>query len=329
MAEAKDKNALVERLAAGTRLPAKKTTPAPAKEPVEKAPVSTRPTSRRTHAPESIPGQPTEPGTEVTTTTPSKPVTEFYRVNGQEYTLEQLQEQGMLPKLVTTYDQHQHLQGKYLENLKELDTLKSTPAPAARQPSAEQVWAIVKQQYAALVAHALKRDVDSGELEGDLVELYPETLKTLYTRILYQDGRIEDARQAIVELQQSTKSVRQKEVKSQIEQEIGKELDKLAASDEVYGLLSDAGTREGFFEYLFDLNPSPEQVVGEKAQAFLSKQWFAYNAEAIKAGQEPNRGKIPASPTVQGEGPTSRPGSFQSEEASHLDQLASSRLPLF
>ncbi len=328
MAEAKEKNALVERLA-NNRLPAKKTpTRTPAKEPTENAAVSTRPTARRTHPPESIPGQPNEPSTEVITAERSKPVTEFYKVNGQEYTLDQLKEQGMLPKLVTTYDQHQHLQAKYLDNLKELDTLKTTPAPVAKEPTPEEVWGVVKQQYAPLVANFIKHDIDSGELESDLNEMYPETLKTLYTRILFQEAKVDDLRQAVWELQQSTSGVRQKEARSEIENAIGAQLDILASSDEVYGLLKDADTREGFIDYLFDLNPSLDQVSGDVAQAFLAKQWFAYNADAIKAGQEPSRGKTPASPTIQGEGPTSRPGSFHSEEATHLDQLASSRLPI-
>jgi len=330
MAEAKDKNALVERLSS-PRLPAKKTpTRTPAKEPTENAEVPTRPTARRTHPPESIPGQPNEPSTEVIPADErSKPVTEFYKVNGQEYTLDQLKEQGMLPKLVTTYDQHQHLQSKYLDNLKELDELKKAPAQApARQASPEEIWKSVKQQYGPLVKQAIQRDIETGEMEADVVEMYPETINTLYTRLLFQEGKIEDLRQAVWELQQATSGVRRKEVKTEIEDKIGAQLDILAPSDEVYGLLNDADTREGFIEYLFDLNPSLDQVSGDVAQAFLAKQWFAYNADALKAGREPSRGRVPAQSNVSGEGPSSRPGTYSSGAPSHLDQLASAMLPV-
>lgn len=322
------KNALVEALGS-PRLPAKKTPTPVGKEPVERQPArepaprgrraqALGPSGRRASEKELVPAK-----------SPTTPVTEFYKVNGVEYTKEQLLESGMLPNLVTTYEQHGHLQKLHLENLRELEEAKKNPVPATRQATPEQVWVAVKQQFAPLVKQAIDRDSESGEIEADVVELYPETINTLYTRILYQEARIEDLRDAVWQLQQATKNVTQREVRAQIEGKIGKELDVLAKTHAAYGLLDDQDTRGGFVDYLFsELNPSEEQVTGARAQEFLAKQWFAYNAEALQAANEGPPTKKVSNANASGESPAARPGNYEGEEESHLDQLVGARLPV-
>src|SRR5262249_30132551 len=171
-----------------------------------------------------------------------------------------------------------HLQEKYQARLE--DELNQLRQPRA-MPQAQ-----IRAQFAGPVQEAVK----AGYVESDFAELYPDFASQAMMHVYM----LNDARRAIAELQKELGEMTGKSRASEGRQRLDAKLDDLATSGlngigaEVFSPLKEATEREGFFNFLLELNPPIEKLTPE----FLGKQWIAFKHEALltAASQAAGRG---------------------------------------
>jgi hypothetical protein len=246
----------------------------------------------------------------------TEPPAPRYKYRGQEYTREQLEQ--LLPAILTTAEQFPHLQEKYQGALEQQLQLQQQP-PALAQPE-------IRMRYAGEVHRAVK----DGYIESDFAELYPDfaAQAMMHRDLLYNMHRTVQALQQ--EVGGYTGRQRAEEGRSKLDTA----LDGLAThglnglGQEVFAPLQQPAEREGFFQFLLQLNPTVDKLTPE----FLGRQWIAYKGDALltaanaaAAAQQAQRGQ--AIRQAQGGGRSARPAAPPVQPKSHLDSLMEDVLP--
>lgn len=189
-----------------------------------------------------------------------------YEVGGKHYTKDELEAAGLLDTVIQTAQQFPALQKKYTEVLKK--KLTDVQIAHAYDPIADN---IIKD----LVANHL--------LDEDLAEAWPRSVKTFVGQLRLAFDLLFQMREQLQGVTDYLNANKEKAESQIIDRDFNKQLDSLLAKDaKLYAGLKDQKIRNDFRNFLVDeLHASLEQTIGEKAQAFLAKQWVAFNSQTI------------------------------------------------
>ncbi len=279
----------------------------PAAEPARPEPTASAPAASR----------PAEPAPSV----PPK-----YKYRGREYTLDELVQHGLLNDALTTAEQFPHLQKKYQEVLEQARQAQA-PAPDRQVPPS-----LTPEQIRAMYAGQIPQVVQAGFLEGDLAELYPNTV----AQMLFHRDLLYDARRAIAEVQAQVAQLTGRTVRGDAQAVLDRTLDALTTRDAIYAPLKEPETRRGFLDYLRRLDPQVARQTPEGGIEFdgeqLARLWVAYQHEAILAAAraaaeaERQRRDDERRRAAGGPGPSARPATPVTTPT-HLDTLLEGALP--
>lgn len=323
-------------------LPTEQPEPREPSEPAESTEVETRGKS-----PEEV-VQPRETPTEIPTEEPSetqlpaapKKVTKkgepkTYEIEGKAYTKEQLEEAGLLDRVIQTARQFVPLQKKYVEVLEQQKA--QPPAKPAEEKPAEPpaVTNLAIAKAYDEVAPAILSDLLANNLfDEDFSEAYPRTVKTVIGQMRYAFDKIfemEAIQKKMIERLEATISylndTKAKTEGNLVHTEYNKQLDGLVAKDaKLYAGLKDPTIRANFTKFLVEeVQANVGQTTGEKAPVFLAKQWVAFNATHIMdAAQtaQAEKQRRQDKRFVTGETGGSRTGIPDNGEKPLLDRLA-------
>jgi len=245
----------------------------------------------------------------------------------QELSLDEIIEQGLLEKIITTANQFPNLQKKYQENLekiagKQLDKPTEAAPPAAPTP-------ITQEQIRNAYAPVLKTIVEQGYLEPDFAEAYPDVA----TNLMYYRDRMESAEEKMLYVIEWIKAESSMRDANRVRGLLESTIDILAAKgqgdkpDPLFKALIDPPTRDAFTEWLkTDVDPK----VGSLTAANMEKFWFAFNAKEIVnfTRESVDRAKEPKPrPRAGNDGSTTRQGQPETVTApSLLDRMTNARL---
>lgn len=238
------------------------------------------------------------------------------RLGDREYTAQELQ------AALTTAQQFGHLQNKYVEMLEQQKRGAAQPAPDVRggmpQPlSPQQQMQAIRMRYDADVQKAVK----DGLIEPDFASLFPGMAAQM---LMYRDG-FNAVSQQLSAVSQSMMQGQMQQQSQGLMQQIGQSIGNLAASGEAFASLKDPNVVQGFFKYLWDMDPKRAQVTNPE---FLSRQWFAYNRDQYLQNQQrqaaeaarANQVRYARADATTGSRP---PGVMQTPQATPLDQMVS------
>jgi hypothetical protein len=265
--------------------------------------------------PEPEPEKPKEPEPKV------EPQPKMYPYKGENLTLEQLQERGLIEDALTTAEQHKHLQHKYQELLereatrqREVET-KPQQAEQTREVPAEQIVAHYQPQF--------QQVVDKGYIESDFVELHPR----LTANMLMHRDLLYGVQKQVSEIVQHLNGRIQTDQATSARSTLDGAIDGVIAvgsSDKENGVLfeplKDPEVRKGFSDYLIELNPAVSQLTSE----FVRRQYFAYNHEIFADLKRAQKTERTPKAQVRAEGPSARgglPPKPDEEDELGLDQV--------
>lgn len=198
-----------------------------------------------------------------------QPTEQKYLVNGREYTAKEIQD------AFTTAQQLPVVQNKYLSVLEQQRQYQAQMAQAPQQQvqsqpqmAPQQMLAQIRAKYDPVVQEAVK----AGVVEADFAALFPGMAAQM---LMYRDGF-----QQLAQQHQQTEQLIQAQTQQAQSQglisDIGRSINALAQSGDAFASLKDPSQVQGFFSYLWDLNP---QVGHLKNPDFLARQWVAYNKD--------------------------------------------------
>lgn len=246
----------------------------------------------------------------------------------KELTAQEMQEQGLLDKLVTTASQFPAVQKKYQELLEQtaegkkpekVTKAEDTPKPVA--PTAEQILTIYTPIIKALV--------EKGYYEPDFVEAYPLEAAL----IAYQwDQNIDLAKKVAALSNWVLGEIRDRTI-SKVDETLENAIEEVAVKgdgekgDPLYRDLRDIETRVAFKAWVKkEVDPKLETITAENMEKF----WFAFNAKKILevTKQATQKAVEPVSKRkAAGDGSPSRPGLRESpKEKGLLDRMTDHRL---
>lgn len=245
----------------------------------------------------------------------------------REMTIQQLGEEGLLDKIITTSNQFPTIQKKYqdlLESRAKPESKEETKAvvPAKREPPTP---VQIRQIYDKVVAAR----VQAGYIEPDFAEAYPD----LAASLVYNQDIIEDLSeklghciawiQAEVEVRNSVKV--NKMLDDAIEGvAVRGDGDK---GDIIFKPLRDPQRREEFKTWIIKtVDPKVGALSAENAE----KWWFAFNSGEILAfaKESANKAKSPTRQKAASDGTSTRAGgpTPTPKEPTLLDRMSSTRL---
>lgn len=236
----------------------------------------------RTERTETPAEQPAEEVTVPAKKGKAKAEAKTYEIDGKRYTAAELEAAGLLESVLQQARQFKPLQKKYFE----LDQ-QVKAAPPAAQPQAPQPAPLtndrIAQVYDPFAEQALPELVKAKLLDEDLVEAWPRSVKTLIGQLRFAFDVLFELKadhEQVVKYLHSTKKEREDQITAT---RYNNHLDSLVALDpKLYGGLKDRKVRDTFTKYLVEeVNANLEQTTGEKAPAFLAKQWVAFKSDVI------------------------------------------------
>ena len=254
---------------------------------------------------------------------PAKTTEKLYEVRGHKYTAKELEEAGLLEDLAVTHGKHQHLQERYNELLKSSDKPQPQPAPAAEPQLTN---AMIAKTYDPVAAEITKDLVETTLIEADLPDAYPRATQTIVGQLRFLADMVfslADKVNALVAVDAANKEKLHNQI---VQNAFTEQINDLITKDaKLYGGLKDPQSRAAFVKFLNDeVHATVGQAIGENAQAFLAKQWIAFNADtminAAKNGVEKKKAQADKR-FVAGEGTGSRHGIPSSGELTHLDRM--------
>lgn len=338
--ESKD---LLERMS-GERLPALPTAPEP-QEPTEStertdvAEQGRRPEdvvqARETpvEKPADEPSEAQLPAAPKKVTKKGEPKT--YEIEGKAYTKEQLEEAGLLDRIIQTARQFVPLQKKYVEVLEQQKAQPAAPAQVQEEKPVPQITNLAIARAYDEVAKTIIDDLlQNNLLDEDLSEAYSRSIKTFAGQLRYiADEHFqlkEIVNRAVGRLEATIAYLNQTKNQTEgnlVHTEYNKQLDGLVAKDaKLYAGLKDPTIRANFTKFLVDeVQANVGQTTGDKAPVFLAKQWVAFNATHIMdAAQTAQAEKLRRQDKrfVTGETGGSRTGIPDNGEKPLLDRLA-------
>lgn len=248
--------------------------------------------------------------------TPSQPTTPGYRIGDREYSAKELQD------ALVSSQQLGHLQQKYVGLLEQSKQWQGQPQQVAQQGQSQpqvnvqQQLQAIRAKYDPIVQEAVK----SGAVEADFAALFPGMAAQM---LMYRDGFNQLAQQ-MGGVAQNIQQTQQRAQSQGLVSDIGRSINALAQSGDAFAPLKDPNQVQGFFSYLWELNP---QIGHLKNPDFLARQWVAYNKDQFLqnsqaqqvAAQRQQQARF-ARPDGLG---NARPaGVYQQPERSPLDQMA-------
>ena len=244
----------------------------------------------------------------------------------KELTLQQLDEQGLLDRLITTAGQFPGLNKKHQELLERIAG-KEVGKPAAATPAkkAPPTPAQIRQVYDTVA----QRDVQGGYIEPDFAEAYPQlSAQLMYWRDIVENvmERV-DAAVAWIQAEAKERDVaRVMGVVNDAIEAVAKKGDG-EKGDPLFKDLRDSEVRGNFVEWLrTEMDPKIGSLTPDNMERF----WFAFNArgildltkEAAKKTAEP-----PSKRRAGSDGPSTRSGVRESpKEKSLLERMSETRL---
>lgn len=252
--------------------------PATVQEPASAAPSASpaapgiRPDERSAQAPTAAPAS-----------EPPVPVREF-TVDGRKFTPETLAEAirrdpEMAHRFATRAEQTAHYQSKY-ERL-----LEERAAPQPQQPAQAPVTPEQASQQRRIVQAQLKAHYDpiakqlaaEGQIEPDLVDLYPEAV----TGMLYMRDSIQGMAARLSELEASLSQGVRVNTANAARAEFNSMMDEVASGGEIFADLAKPEERQGFEEFLVQqVNPLGKVV----NVPFLRQMYAAWKSDVLLAG---------------------------------------------
>lgn len=253
---------------------------------------------------------------------------EKWKIDGEDLTLPQIIERGLIRKLITTAQQFPTVQRKYQELL-ERHAGKEVAKPAdvdkpvvPPPPTPEQI----KSAYAPM----LQEMVEAGHMEADFAEAYPQHA----VELMYYRDVIESHEEKIRNLMEWVKSevgVRNaRTAQGMMDKSIdavAAKVDEKGAPDPIFQGLKTPATRAEFVKWLRDdLDPK----VGSLTPENMERYWLAFNAKDIldfsKKAAEKSVVTQPRKRAAS-DGTGARPGTKESDKPkSLLDRMSEHRL---
>jgi hypothetical protein len=180
------------------------------------------------------------------------------------------------------------LQQEVLRRLNEQLQRMAEPAPQEPAPPPQVTPDQLYRQY----QDRIQQYTEAGWLDEDFVALYPKQAALMV--------HMWDMGTGLQQGVQQTQAFTQAEETRRAQESASKQLDDaiaaVAARGEVFGALGTDEVRQGFREFLIDLNPHMSQITPD----FLARQFYAYNSQLIYdlAKQQSQN------PSVQPDGPS-------------------------
>jgi len=205
---------------------------------------------------------------------PEHPAPKKYKVDGQEYTAEELIEKGLMDNLVTQANQASHYQELY-HGIKDHAEQQAAQAQAQAQAQVQpQTQPIQADQIKAAMQPFLAQAVDQGYMEADFVNEFPAMAATQ----MYAYNDLMKMKQVVVGMYQYfMKDVREKTYKK-VKGDFDNYCLKLTGVNQIYTSLKDQAERDRFFDYVSN-NINPEASV--LSEEFLGRVYLAYQQDKI------------------------------------------------
>ena len=302
-----------------TQLPA-----VPSPEPAEPAePKEVSRESESGKAPDEVVSRETRlPADKEETAQPAKPEEKRYEVRGIKYTAKELEAAGLLEDLAVTHSKYQHLQEKHLQEKDKAAVTKPEERPAVPVITNPMIAKAYDQAATAI----LNNFVQENLMEADLGEAYPRAMQTMIGQMRYAFDLIFDMKSRLEPMLEEVSAAKEKVQGQAVQNAYTQQLDALTQKDaKLYAGLKDPKIRDAFTKYLVDeLGATIGMTTGEKAPAFLAKQWVAFNSDVVIAAAKTGtqeKEKDAKRRLVVGEGTGSRTGVVDSGEQSHLERM--------
>ncbi len=246
----------------------------------------------------------------------------------KELTLQEMDEQGLLDKLVTTAGQFPIIQRKY-QNLLEQTAEGKKPEQAAKDEGSPKPTAPTAEQILTNYTPIIKALVEKGYYEPDFVEAYPLEASL----IAYQWDQIIDLSKKLGAVTTWVLGEVKDRGIAKMDNTLNAAIEEVAAKadgekgDPLFKDLRNPEIRGAFVEWVKkEVDPKVSSLTAENMEKF----WFAFNAknildvtrQAAKKSIEPSPKKRAA-----GDGSPSRPGLRESpQEKGLLDRMTDHRL---
>jgi hypothetical protein len=227
---------------------------------------------------ESDEGETEEPeGTEEETEEEEEPETapapKKYKIQGKEYTVDELVKAGLLDKVVTQSEQAVHYQDLYHGIKSQVDQITQQQNQQAAQMAQRQA-PIRPEQIAAAMHPHIAQAVNGGFVEQEFAEMYPNTVATQ----MYVNNELVQLKQIVTGIYQYFMRDRNEKLFQQVKSNFNGFCETLAAHHPVYANLKKPEEREKFFDYV-STKVNPE--AGAINEEFLGQVYLAYQRDNI------------------------------------------------
>lgn len=224
---------------------------------------------------------PAEPATE-----PEPTQVERYTWKGEELTLDELKERGLLEDVFVTAGKYGTLQRRY-EELKEKAEREPEPTP---EPEPEPPAPLSHQEIMKTWLPEAQAAVQSGHLPAEFVEDWPDVAAELCfnrDRISVNAQRVD----ALIKRTEYLEGIIGEFVKSGQRQQwqnwLTQKFDAISQRKdptlptEFFSTLQNPEVRQRFTQYLVKLKPSRELLESDEADEFLVNQFIAFNRDVL------------------------------------------------
>jgi hypothetical protein len=180
------------------------------------------------------------------------------------------------------------LQQEVLRRLNEQLQRMAEPPPQEQPPPPQVTPDQLYRQY----QDRIQQYTEAGWLDEDFVALYPKQAALMVHMWDMGTG----LQQGVQQTQAFTHAEETRRARESASKQLDDAIAAVAARGEVFGALGTDEVKQGFREFVIDLNPHMSQITPD----FLARQFYAYNSQLIydlAKQQSP-------SPTAQPDGPT-------------------------
>lgn len=295
-------------------------------EPTEPVEPSDTGVTERGRAPEDVvpAREPTAPA--VPEKKEAAPATEKkYKIKGEELTLKQITERGLLDSLIITAEQFPALQQKYQERLEREASREVVPAKPAEPETPPPTQKQIRDTFLPM----LQKAVEAGYIEADFAEAYPDVA----TNLMWYRDIITDTVQKLGLVLQWIQAEAQKRNAVMVQTLLDRSIDAVANRVDtdgkpvkVFDFLKNPEHRKTFIEWLSkEVDPKVAALTPENmekfALAFIGNDLLKFTNEMA------DKVKTPPRPKARSDGSSSRPGTPETPQPETLiDRLSSLRL---
>lgn len=195
-----------------------------------------------------------------------------WEYRGKQYTLEQMQELGILDDVIQTARQFPTIQTKYQKLLEERTPQAPGQAAAPQQATPAQQGPSGEQILAAYTPE-MERMAGAGYIEEEAYQAFPRLISSL----MFHRDLIYDVRDAVAAMMRQNEEQTVKGQRSTFITELDGMCGRISGEDEHFKLMADREVRDGFYKYLGTLNVP----INEVDEEFVKRQWIAYNSAAV------------------------------------------------